>query len=189
MTVIQSLEKLVDTLENKGISIRSCLRPGLSKLDVQMALSLKGLTPPEELYALYEWHDGIDDGLNMPVQLFGEHQFLPLNDAVQEYSEMIKYYSSVSSSINIAQCFPFATFQGDNCTIYCENTTVDGLLHPVINIYHGIAILYENIDRMAQTVAEWFASGIYDSEPVNEIQQAAIRRRLNPGIPYRSVTL
>jgi hypothetical protein len=189
MTVIQSLEKLVDTIENKGISIRSYLRPGLSRLDVQTALSSLNLTPPEELYTLYEWHDGVDNGFNAPIQLFGEHQFLPLNDAVQEYREIITYYSSLPSSINIAQCFPFASFQGDNCTIYCENAPVDDLMHPVINIYHGIAILYEDIDRMAQTVAEWFASGIYDSEPVNEIQQAAIRRRLNPRIPYRSVTL
>lgn len=168
--------------------MRPHLRPGLSRADVQAALSSLGLIPPEELYELYEWHDGVDV-LNTPELLFGEYQFLPLNDAVQEYQEIIKHYSQIVSSINLAQCFPFASFQGANCTIYCEPTLVDGLQHPVIEIYHGIGVLFENIERMTQTVAEWFASGIYDSEPVNDALRATIRQRLNPRVPYRSVTL
>ena len=59
----------------------------------------------------------------------------------------------------------------------------------MIEIYHGLGVLFENIDRMAQTVAEWFASGIYDNEPVDDALRAAIRQKLNPRIVYRSVTL
>ena len=188
MSLAQSLENLVSILENKGISIRPHLRPSLSRENVQALLNSFGVVPPEELYALYEWHDGIDV-LNTPELLFGEYQFLSLNDAIQEYQEILKHYSQTSPLINLAQCFPFASFQGANCTIYCDSSLVDGLQHPVIEIFHGIAPLFENIDRMALTVAEWFASGIYDSEPVNDTLRTAIRQRLNPHIPYRSVSL
>lgn len=188
MSISQSLEKLVDVLENKGISLRPYLQSGLSRADVQAALNPLSLTPPEDLYELYEWSNGVDI-LNTPELLFGEYQFLPLSDAVQEYEELIKHYSQVTSSISLAQCFPFASFQGSNCTIYCEPKPIEGLQHPVIEIYHGVGILFESIDRMAQTVAEWFSLGIYDTQPVDDVLRAAIRQRLNPRIPYRSVTL
>jgi hypothetical protein len=187
MALAQSLEVLIDILEDRGHSIRSRLQPGLPRVDIQAALSPLGLKPPEELIELYEWHNGVDDEITVAIQLFGEHQFISLDYAIEEYREMIKHYSS--KSIAVTQCFPFSRFQGDVCAIYCDDAVVEGLLHPVINIYHGIYIQYENIEGMAQTAIEWFASGIYDVEPVDDVRHAAIRQTMNPRIPYRSTSL
>ncbi len=189
MSLTQSLERLVDIFEHRGIPMRQHLRPGLTRVAVQAALSPLGLAPPEELYELYEWHDGIDV-LNTPRRLFADHQFLPLDVAVQEYHDLLKYNSEIVTSIDLAQCFPFAFFEGDYCTIYCDPTLVEGLQYPVINIFGGIAVAYEDIDRMAQTVAQWYVSGIYDSYPIiDENLCSIIWKRLNPHIPYRATSL
>jgi hypothetical protein len=187
MALLQALDQLVDTLENKGISIRTYLQPGLPRSYIHSTLAAIGIRPPEELLELYEWHNGVIDEINTPVQLFGEHQFIPLEDGVEEYKEMIKYYES--QSVNINQCFPFSSFQGDVCAVYCEDVAISTLVHPVINIYHGIALLYENIERMAETATAWFASGLYDVAPVDEVKQVAIRRKLNSRVPYNPISL
>ncbi len=183
MSLTQSLERLVDIFEHRGIPMRQHLRPGLKRADLQAALSPLGLVPPEELYELYEWHDGVDDPYK-PEKLFGEHQFIPLSDAIQWYKDLLKYYDQQYFSISLAQCFPFAFYEGDYCTIYCEPTLTEGLLHPVIGIYHSIGVLFETIDQMVQTAAEWYVSGIYDTSPVNDALKASIRKRLNPRISY-----
>jgi len=190
MLLVEALERLVDIFENRGVPMRQHLRPGLSRADVQTALSPLGLTPPEELYQLYEWHDGIDV-VNAPDMLFAEQQFIPLSEAIQEYADLLKYYGEVPTSIDLSQCFPIASFEGDYSTIYCDTTLVEGLQCPIIGIYHGIAVIYENIERMAQTVAEWLISGIYDNDdaPVDDDRRYAIRERLNSRIPERNTSL
>lgn len=192
MSLVEALEKLVEVFEDRGISMRPHLRPGLTRAQVQATLSSLGLTPPEELYQLYEWHDGVDLA-NAPKRLFAEQQFLPLSEAIQEHVYLLKYNSEVTTSINLSQCFPIAFFEGDYDTIYCDSNLVEGLQHPVINIYDAITVRYENVARMAQTVAEWYVSGIYDDPPlvedVNGTLRRAIRERLNPRIPKRTTSL
>ncbi len=189
MSLIESLEKLVDTHENRGVAMRQHIRPGLSRAEVQTALSALGLTPPEELYQLYEWHDGIDT-LNAPKKLFMQHQFVPLNEAIQWYKDLLEYYDDGTDTIELRQCFPFAFFEGDYCTIYCDAALIEGLQYPIINIYAGIGVIYENIDLMAQTVTEWLVSGIFDSvTPVDADLLYAVRKRLNPGVQYGGTSL
>lgn len=188
MTIARDLDKLVTTLQAKGVLIRPYLQPGLSRSSIQSALSSIKINPTDDLYQLYEWHNGVDL-LNTPVLLFGEHQFLPLSDAIQEHYELITYYSQVPSLINVSQCFPVASFQGSTWNVYCDSNSIDGLLCPIVEIYHGISIVFENIKLMAQTVNEWFLAGVYDSDPANDNLRFAIRRRMNPRIPYRTTSL
>jgi hypothetical protein len=187
MALRQALDELVDTLEKKGASIRMYLKPGLSQPYIHSTLATIGIRPPKELLELYEWRNGVIDEISTPVHLFGEHQFISLEYAAEEYKEMIKNYHSHSLDMN--QCFPFSSFQGDLCAIYCEDATISALVHPVINIYHGIALLYESIERMAETATAWFASGIYDVEPVDEVKQVAIRQKINSRVPYNPISL
>lgn len=188
MPLTQVLEQLVDTLEGKGLSIRPYLRPGLSRPNLEVVLESRGLKPPEELYQLYEWHDGID-GMAAPELLFGEHQFLPFEEAVQLYADLQRYYGQVVSAVDVTKCFPFASFQGAHTALLCAPDLVEGLQHPVFDISEGIGVAFEDLERMAQTVSEWFSSGLYDSEPVDNALRLAIWKRLNPQIRYRTTTL
>ena len=188
MPLAHTLDILVTTLQRKGIAMGPHLRAGLSRAKLQAVLAPLGLTPPAEVYELYAWHDGVD-GVHAPELLFGENQFLSFRNALQEYQALMKHYGQVASSIQIAQCFPFAGFQGSTWAVYCDPNLVDGLQHPVLEIYHGISIAFENLEHMVQTVDEWFVAGIYDTEPVNEALRSAIRQRLNPRTPCRTSTL
>lgn len=186
MALTQSLEKLVHVLEKKGIPMRQRLQPGLTKADVQAALAPLGLTPPEELYELYEWRDGVADWDTPSPMLFGETHFLPLKDAIAEYQDFRQYFVGEDFedlSIDLDKCFPFAFFMGYRSTIYCDPTLVLGFQHPVIGIYHDFAVSFENIERMAQTATEWFVAGVYDKNPVDDELKWAIRQKLNPRIP------
>lgn len=188
MTLKNSGESLINTLEGKAVSIRPHLLPGIPRTSVQAALNSLGLVPPNELYELYEWHNGVDI-VNAPCLLFGEHQFLTLADAIREHQELTHYYGQITSSLNIDQCFPIAGFEGSMLAVYCEPVPVQGLQNPVIEIYHGISAAFESIDTMMKTVEEWFSSGIYDTEPVDDDRRFAIRQRFNPRLPYRSYSL
>jgi hypothetical protein len=188
MSLAHELDNLVTTLQHKGFTMHPHLYPGLSQAQIQTALASFGLTPPPELYELYAWHDGIDDE-HAPIMLFGEHQFLPLADVFHEYQQLMQHYGHLTSGISISQCLPFAGFQGSTLSLYCESSPILGLHHPVIEIYHDISIAFENVDRMIQTVNMWFASGVYDTEPVNEVLYAEIRQRINPRLPNKPGTL
>ncbi|MEM8529740.1 MAG: hypothetical protein AAGF95_02800 [Chloroflexota bacterium] len=153
---------------------------------LQAALALLGVIPPPGLNELYTWYDGVD-GAQAPEFLFGEQQFLSLDEALQEYQHIQNYYSS--SLVNMAQCFPFAGFQGSIGVVYGDTTPIEGLHHPVLEIYHGISIAFENLDRMVETVNEWFRMGGYDTEPVDEILRLTIRQCLNPQLPAKASLL
>jgi len=188
MPLAHELDDLVTTLQHNGFTMYPHLYPGVSQAQLQTALAPMGLKPPPELYELYAWHDGVDDE-QAPIMLFGEHQFLPLTDVLQEYHELMQHYGHLPSAISLAQCLPFAGFQGSTLSLYCEPSPVLGLRYPVIEIYHDISIAFENLKRMVQTVNAWFASGVYDTEPVNEVLYAEIRQRINPRLPSKPRTL
>jgi hypothetical protein len=188
MPLTQQLDMLVTTLHSKGRNMNPHLRTGLTANQFQNSLFPIGIEPTIDLYELYTWHDGVDDE-DAPELLFGEHQFLPINGAVREYQAFLQEYPQTSSSINLVRCFPFASFQGSILAEYCGTDKIDGLQNPVIEIYQGISIAFESIERMAQTINEWFLAGVYDSQPADEQLRRNIQRRLNSLITYQTTSL
>jgi len=189
MSLAQSLDRIVDIFEHRGVSMRQHLRPGLSRAEVQSVLSPLGLIAPEELYELYEWHDGVDD-LYEPGLLLGEHQFLPLKEAAKEYPEVVKYYNyDDPSSLDLTKWFPFASFDGSYFGVYCDPTPFEGLQYPVIRVFEGVNTEFENIDRMVETVLEWIRLGVYGTDETlgHDDLRFAIRKRFNPRIDYGSL--
>lgn len=190
MSLTQSLEKLVDIWESKGVPMRQHLRPGLTRVEIQAALTPLGLNPPEELYELYEWHDGVDDYYK-PALMFGEHQFIPLNDAIKELQGTIEYYipamgDEYDASPDLAKCLPFGFFDGSSYGVYCDPALVEGLQYPVIRIFEGDEVEFENLNLMAETVLEWFRCGVYgnDNSVDDDELRWAIREKLNPRVQY-----
>ncbi|MEI6046321.1 MAG: hypothetical protein WCS37_18380 [Chloroflexota bacterium] len=180
MSVSESLEKLGDILDIKSPTLRQHLQPGLTRAEVQAALSPHGITPPEELYELYGWYNGTNDRFGHG-SVFGDHQFLPFDEAVELYQRVKKGHCE----INLEKCFPFASYFGEICAIYCDPTPVLGFQYPIIKIFHTKVLYYENLDLMIQTVTEWFASGIYETvESLNSPLKGEIMRRINSRLPY-----
>lgn len=190
MLRIQQLEHLVDVIEHRGSIVRPHLRPGLLRSEIEAALAPLGLTPPLEILMLYQWHDGIDMVQTRgTVQLFGDHTFLPLTDAVSTYHELIHYYATPPSALALTRCFPFAGHDASCQALYCSDIPFNGLLYPIIGIFYDISIAYESLEAMVKTAMEWFINGVYDSSPVNEVQKRSIWQHLNPHVPSQNTTL
>lgn len=122
MSLLESLEKLVDIWESKGVPMRQHLRPGLTRAEIQAALMPLGLVPPEELYELYQWHDGLDDWEKPGGMLFGEHKFISLEFGISHYYDTLKYYilddiEDEYNSLYLKQSFPFAFLDGSSYNI------------------------------------------------------------------------
>lgn len=190
MALIQNLEQLIDVIEQRNMSIRPYLRPGLLQSDIETALTSLGLEPPPELLALYQWHDGINiERTRDIVLIFGEETFLPLIDAVNAYHDLVESYSDVRSELDLSRCFPFAAHDAELLAVYCSEIPFDGLYHPIVHIFQDISIGFENLEAMVQTVIAWFVHGVYDSSPVNEALHKSIWQKLNPNIIPRDTTL
>ncbi|RRR68592.1 MAG: hypothetical protein EI684_17425 [Candidatus Viridilinea halotolerans] len=46
-----------------------------------------------------------------------------------------------------------------------------------------------SVELMVLTAIEWFSSGVYDKDPIDDDLRLAIRRRMNSRIPVRTTTL
>jgi|SRR4051812_26975483 hypothetical protein len=187
MALASTLDRLVGTLESRGHFVRSSLRPGLSVSTITAAFAPTGLTPPSELIELYQWHDGYDVE-QAEVPLFGEHSFFSLQDAVRTYHRIVENYADPSALVDVSLCFPVAGLDGSYDTLYCYEKPFEGLTYPIIGIFYGISIEFENLEAMVLTAIEWAVNGVFDNYPVNETQIRAIKQRLNPRIPYRNST-
>ena len=66
-------------------------------------------------------------------------------------------------------------------TVYCGPEPLDGLMHPVVNIYHGVFIQFEDLEAAARTARAWFENGVHESN--DEDLTHDITRRLNPRVP------
>jgi len=83
-------------LKSKAPVCFAALQPGLSDVDLD-TLELKyhfKLTP--DLRALYRWHNGAIAGANM--NLFPNHRFMPLEDALIRREDILKQVSASSGS-------------------------------------------------------------------------------------------
>ena len=181
MVLAKLLDNLVYTIESRGFSIKDYLYPGLSRQEISELLQGIPVSFPESFYQLYQWRNG--HNIQCQHFLFAEYQFLPLQDAISEYTEISKYYNSSIHKVSIRHCFPIATFQGDSIAIYCRDEFFYGLSYPIINIGEGIAIVYENLELFIRTMTEWYGSGIYDSDSVDDQRRWAIQHTLNPHVP------
>jgi hypothetical protein len=188
MTIIATLEQIVEELERRGHTVRASLQPGATHTSIADVFEPLGLTPAPDLVTLYQWHNGMDRA-HASAPLFGEHYFFPLHTAVRAYHRIVGYYADPEALIDLTHCFPIAGYSGDYYAVYCDASPYSGLLHPIIQVFQGISISFENLSTMAQTALAWATSGVYEPDSANEARISAIQRQYNPRIPYRTTTL
>lgn len=182
MTLAKDLKRLVQVLAQYGHPIDSYLRPGLQRSDTSIYLASLKLVIPTDLYELYEWANGTTAECDIP--LFDEHFFLPIDHALYEYNQFVPAFSRLDPDIDInyAFCFPFAHFMGSCYTIYCSPHNIRGFIHPIIHVFQGSHVRFINLPSLVRTITQWYLSGAYDLETIDESLQKSIWRSLNPGV-------
>jgi len=188
MSLVPALEQLIGAIELRGTQLRPLLKPGLSRVETEQILLPLRFVPPPELIELYQWHNGMERNYS-EIKMFGEHDFLPLEDAVAVYDEIVKNYIDGQPQIDLSLCLPVAAHPPSSIAMYCSDSPFDELLHPMVGIFYGIWIAFEDLETMVNTSIAWFEEGIYDQSTIDQDRQKSIWRRLNPRIPERDTTL
>ncbi len=73
-SIHQLLDRYIDEIKARGYPIDRYLNPGLTRQQIiQQSIALS-FAPPEEIFQLYEWHNGVDEACR--VSLFRDNHFL-----------------------------------------------------------------------------------------------------------------
>jgi hypothetical protein len=132
---------------------------------------------------LYTWRNGEDE--QCTTSLFDEHHFLPLEVAIQEYNSLVSLYSEPDEDIEIDfnDVFPFAMFMGSYYAIYCGRNQLRGLQYPILRIFQGVELWFNNMETMIQTIDNWHAHGAYYQKTLDAGLKKHIWSNLNPNLP------
>lgn len=185
-TIRNKLDHLVQVIEEWGYPLSNYLNPPLTREEVDIQTQHLPYRLPEELYELYQWHDGVDDP-DFRLSLFRDRKFLSLQDAVDEYETVVRCRGDDEFLVT---CFPFGSFMGSWYVLSASTQPLKPALeHPVIDIYHSVNVAFLSFSVMLDTITAWYAEGAYRADPeeeivpdINESLEKEIWRRLNPGI-------
>lgn len=96
------LTELLDLLERKVVlhvgSLAEWVLPGLQPTEVRDVLAGAGLAAPEEVKALFSWHNGVTIGAPSPFPGFG---FVPLEEAVTSYQRIQSALSKTAADLGV----------------------------------------------------------------------------------------
>jgi hypothetical protein len=115
MSLADSLDRLVAEHDRIGSPLREQLAPGTPRSDAIPRIESRGLSPPDELVQLFEWHGyRAAQGSDGPVAWFWPAVPLSFHDAVARYDDAIRLggiaigeYERIASNID-----PVATVTG-----------------------------------------------------------------------------
>lgn len=152
------LDKMLAVLKSKRPNIDRDFLPGLSIDEIRKTTRELPFTFPTELEQLYMWRNGTRNiWMNSaePLFIFRDHSFLPLQDAIKERENIVKYYS-------VRDVFPFASNQGSYLVVSGQTFPYGKRFErPVINIFQGMTIFFFSLPSMLDTVTEWTERNVH----------------------------
>lgn len=180
-----SLLKIEQWHIEHGTQIPTLLNPGLTDEGIDARFKDIGCLPTNELRALWKWRNGHSD-TGIGQWLVWYHQFLPLDDAIDEYRRL---KSSPFSGWN-RYWIPVFQFQGEWYFVECGDREVPAspLMHYFIE--SGMSHNYVSLTTYLATASQWFEEGAVYAEGVEAnmadsiAHVARIHARLNPGLPF-----
>lgn len=173
------LIQLEKTMADHGYDVKKSFRPGLVRAEIDRLTKGLPFRLPEELYRLYEWHDGSPD--EGPL-IFRDHRFTPLEEAVRNMDVLRRYKESPA--------FPFADFEGSYLLVPIAGYGVHRKLErPIIHLHESRDVYFYSVPLMLDTAIDWIREGVYKRGPehfLDEKRELVIWRKHNPGVFDRS---
>jgi hypothetical protein len=172
------LERLVTYASRCQPTLRGHLQPGLSPAEVRARLAHAGFPyqPAREVATLYAWHNGTA-GHNLLETFFNYHFFLPLEDALRDYTLLQRH------DLYLVDRLPLFTFEGEYYVVQCGETEVEEA--PVYHDYHSTDYAYDSLTRMLAAELACYETGAYRLEGGkylrDEAQMAVLKLQWNPG--------
>lgn len=180
------LDRLLEYAEQTHPHIRSLLQPGLDATTIRQRVPLD---LPEDVVALYQWHNGVYDEDQMEEQeLFYYHHFLSLEDALRVYFELRRIDDEIRrrstnnlSCAYLPQLFPLFSFQGEYYAVWTDSADDD--FGSIYFVHQGAAKVYNHLTSMLTAILECYNAGAYMIQDGNvvldEQRVAAIKAAWN----------
>jgi hypothetical protein len=180
------LESLRLAYEMKGQHVTRDLLPPLSSEEIRAQCRWFPIDLPEELLALYSWRNGQRRHESEAYRSFNfrDCAFLSLQEAKDEYGEMMRTYGSNPADAPLLQgCFPVAAFEQAWLVLPCREQHLDRRFkRPVISVFEGISVYFCSFESMVDTALEWVRSPNYHDGQLPGEDEMKIWKRNNPGV-------
>lgn len=159
--ITEALQRIELWLQNHMPERAAELRPGLTRNEINELVKDLPFTLPEEVYQLYQWHDGSVDRF-----IFEQYDFLSLGSAVAAYHEWLSevFFHERKEGYFFEKSFPICQLWSENgvlLSVVCE----DSKNYPVriLDIYcRDFSIRYSSLKDLILHTADWYESAQYD---------------------------
>jgi cell wall assembly regulator SMI1 len=188
-----ALQQLHAALERAGSPVAELLAPGLDGDEIGRLTADLPFALPEELVALYRWHDGLTGDGTPKGQLFPGGYWLSLRQALEHRAAMLRVAADATAGTELdpeliwrASWMPaFIDFFGDTHVVVCERTTESPVWFVAKDDPDHRPLVFDGIASLVRTAGESWSDGVFafDRDGVtapDEERYAAVWRRHNP---------
>ena len=202
-----SLNRIMQWLEENRPDYAESFLPGLSDEEIREKLSNFELELPEEIYELYRWRNGTQNGEDSKSVIFPCMEYMSLDEALEYYDDFVENtidvfdeqdFQGIFELLDTKQInqygdkkylFPFYRSNCDFLAIFLSKERQ--YYSPIINIDDvlELSFIYRNLTSMMQTLAEYLETGTHylDEQQEyylngNEEKMEPIFKKYNPGL-------
>ena len=208
--VLDALGRIEAWLAAHAPRVAAALRPPLPRATVEALTAGLPCRLPEEVYALYGWHDGTEE---VAGSFIWYHDFLPLEVALDAYRQLLASDAEVQRMLAADEWyqrrvaageeapehpfwdpawFPLFAFQGEYYLVDCGGPP--GQPAPVryfFGHYTEHPVVCADLAALLQTAAAWYERGaVWVDDPEtgaldDDLPRVRnIHQELNPGLPF-----
>ena len=202
-----SLNRIMQWLEENRPDYAESFLPGLSDEEIREKLSNVELELPEEIYELYRWRNGSQNGEDSKSVIFPCMEYMSLDEALEYYDDSVENtidifdeqdFQGIFELLDTKQInqygdkkylFPFYRSNCDFLAIFLSKERQ--YYSPIIYIddVFELSFIYRYLTSMMQTLAEYLETGAHylDEEQEyylngNEEKMEPIFKKYNPGL-------
>lgn len=164
-------------------------KPGLSLEELREKLSQFPRKLPQELYTLYQWHNGTNDD-SWECAVFVFHSFLDIDSALQHAEHGVNAdFQRDNREIEDQPLylFPFCDLDGEYFAVLGVDKETDSTPVVIVDDIGGSKIVFNSLTAMMLALAECYETGVYDVidnglvDVVDPVEFRRIRLKYNPG--------
>jgi hypothetical protein len=181
------LEALRLAYEAKKQHVSNTLQAGLSEGELRERCAWFPSRLPDELVALYGWHDGqpSSPGEEEYPFLFRDCGFTCIRNAEREYRAIMSSYGTQPRLHEfLKHSFPFAAFDAGWLVLPCKDKHPDSPYeHAVVSVFQDVMLMFYSMETMVETCIGWASDqGTPFWFPFGGMSDDAVLERFNPGI-------
>jgi hypothetical protein len=187
MSLTHTLDRILDWHQRNNTPVAHLIQPGLPEDEILRMLEAVPFKLSREFIELYRWHNGVSVGEDgEDTSFFEYHRFLPLDEALHNFKESYPIMQEFYELTDWVQVFMDPA--GDGYGLSGGPVAVEAA--PVVFLFEGegVQVVFENLDRMLETVAACFDEGVMswqDGElDTDFFAWGDVAHRLNPEIQY-----